>query len=338
MTVIDGNKEFEPLLSIIVVTWNGKKYAIECLESLQVNLDNLSAEVIIVDNASTDGTPEAIRIQFPNVTLIENHANLGFAKANNIGMALSRGRYLCLVNSDVVIPPGCLEKMVEFLEAHPGIGVLGPKMLSPAGSVVSSVRRLPTVWNTLCCALGLHRIFPRSAMLGGFSMDVKGFDTVQNVEVVTGWFWMIPRKALQSVGGLDEQFFMYGEDIDWCRRFREAGWQVVYYPYIGALHYGAASSGEAPVRFYVEMRRANLQYFRKHHGAIGILGYRFAIWIHELFRVIGNSLIYCYNGRRRTEVAFKVQRSIACIRWLMGDCSLLTNPIIVSECAPRKAI
>jgi hypothetical protein len=323
--------ECKPFLSIIVVTWNGKKYALECLESLLPEPLGISTEIIVVDNGSTDGTLEAIRTQFPNVTLIENHANLGFAMANNIGMVSSRGKYVCLVNSDVVIPSGCLKKMVEFMEANPKIGVLGPKMLSPDGGVGASVMRLPTVWNTLCCALGLHTIFPRSTLLGGFSMDAYAYDSVDDVEMLTGWFWMIPRTALKMVGGLDEQFFMYGEDIDWCHRFRDAGWRVVFYPDAEAMHYGAASSGEAPTRFYVEMRRANLQYFRKHHGWFGVIGYRSAIWVHELVRVIGYSKLYCFKRHRRSEAAFKIRRSTACMRWLMGDKSLLTSPEKVTQ-------
>ena len=338
MKMNERAKESEPLLSIIVVTWNGKSYALECIESLNAQLTRLSAEVIVVDNGSIDGTPEAIRLQFPNVTLIENHANLGFARANNIGMALSRGKYVCLVNSDVVVPPGSLEKMIEFMEAHPEIGVLGPKMLSPDGGIGASVMRFPTVWNTLCCALGLHLIFPRSTLFGGFSMDGYAYDAIENVEVLTGWFWMIPRIALQMVGELDEQFFMYGEDIDWSYRFRAAGWQVVFYSDAGALHYGAASSEEAPARFYVEMRRANLQYFRKHHGWLRVFGYRLAIWIHEIVRVVGYSFVYCFKRHRRPEAAFKIRRSTACMRWLLGDNSLLTMPAKIGEPATRGAL
>lgn len=313
------------LLSIIVVTWNGKNYALECLKSLLAQLDGLSAEVIVVDNGSTDGTPAAVRRHYPTVTLIENDTNLGFARANNIGIAASRGKFVCLVNSDVVVPSGCLETMVEFMESHPDIGILGPKMLGPDGGVGASVMRLPTVWNTFCCALGFHTILPRSASFGGFTMDGYPYDSVDEVEVLTGWFWMIPRKALEVVGGLDEQFFMYGEDIDWCHRFRRAGWRVVFYPGAAALHYGAASSAEAPTRFYVEMRRANLQYFRKHHGLPGVLGYRLAIWLHELVRIAGYGLLYCCRRRRRSEAAFKVRRSLACMGWLMGDSSMLTT-------------
>ncbi len=330
-------KESEPLLSIIVVTWNGKRYALECIGSLLTQSNRLSAEVIVVDNGSTDGTPEATRLQFPNVTLIENHANLGFARANNIGIALSRGKYVCLVNSDVVIPSGCLEKMIEFMEAHPENGLLGPKMLSPDGGIGASVMRFPTVWNTLCCALGLHLIFPNSTLLGGFSMDGYAYDVVDSVEVLTAWFLMIPRRALQMVGGLDEQFFMYGEDMDWCYRFRAAGWQVVFYPDAEALHYGAASSEDAPTRFYVEMRHANLQYFRKHHGWTGVFGYWVAIWVHEIVRVVGYSFLYCFKRHRRSEAAFKVRRSIACMRWLTGDSSLLTTQKKTPNATTRTA-
>lgn len=313
-----------PMLSIIIVTWNGKRYALECLQSLFAQPLGMAAEIIVIDNASSDGTPEAIRAQFPKVNLIENEKNLGFAKANNIGLAASRGRYVCLINSDVVIPPRCLEKMLAYLQANPNIGVLGPKMLSPDGRIGFSVMRLPTVWNTLCCALGLHAIFPASALFGGFMMGGYSYDSIDYVEVLTGWFWMIPRAALEEVGKLDEQFFMYGEDIDWCYRFRKAGWRVVFYPGAEALHYGAASSANAPTRFYIEMRRANLQYFRKHAGRLRTSGYRLAICLHELTRILGYSVIYCFNEARRAEAAFKVGLSSSCIRWITGDNSEIT--------------
>jgi hypothetical protein len=313
-------------VSVIVVTWNGKKYALECVESLIAQQGPTTCEIIVVDNGSTDGTPDAITVRFPSVRLIRNSANLGFARANNIGMGLSRGRYVCLVNSDVVVPPGCLDHMVAFLDTHPEVGLLGPKMLSPEGGHGASVMRLPTVGNTLCCALGLHKVFPASSLLGGFSMDAYPYDKTETVEVLTGWFWMVPRQALEKVGGLDEQFFMYGEDIDWCHRFRDAGWRVVFYPEAAALHYGAASSKAAPKRFYVEMRRANLQYFRKHHGIPGVFGYYAAIWLHELVRISAYLVLCIIQPRRGREARGKIGSSIASIRWLLGDKSLLTAP------------
>ena len=204
-----------PTVSIVIVTWNGKKYALECLASLRSLGSAIAIEVIVVDNASTDGTPQAIRDLYPEVTVLQNEMNLGFAKANNVGILAARGEYVCLLNSDVVVPPGCLEKMVVFLKAHPDIGLLGPKMLGPTGELGKSVNRLPTVWNYFCFAFGLHVLAPKSKLFGSFIMDGYRYDKTEDVEVLTGWFWMVPRVALQQVGGLDERFFMYGEDIDW---------------------------------------------------------------------------------------------------------------------------
>jgi len=310
------NSENKPTVSIVIVTWNGKKYAMECLDSLRALDGVIGIEVVVVDNASTDGTPQAIRELYPEVKLIQNDANYGFAKANNIGTAATSGEYVALVNSDVVVPPYCLEKMVAFMKANPDIGLLGPKMLSPTGGIGDSVYRLPTVWNYLCFALGLHALAPNSKSFGGFLMAGYAYDKTEDVEVLTGWFWMAPRGALNQVGGLDERFFMYGEDIDWCYRFRKAGWRVVFFADAEALHYGAASSGLAPSRFYVEMARANLQYFQKHHGWLGGLGYLFATGIHELVRVVVYGLVYCFDRCRRPAAELKVARSLSCLRWM----------------------
>jgi GT2 family glycosyltransferase len=312
------DKLSKPDVSIIIVTWNGKKYALECLESLRALNSKLALEVIVIDNASSDGTPDAIEAQYPEVRLFRNQANLGFAKANNIGIAASHGDYVALVNSDVVVPSGCLEKMVDFMKANPTIGLMGPKMLSPTGEIGISVNRLPTVWNYLCFALGLHSLVPHSKLFGGYIMADYPYDKTEDVEVLTGWFWMVPRGALERVGGLDEQFFMYGEDLDWSYRFLKAGWRVVFFAEAEALHYGAASSGQAPTRFYVEMVRANLQYFQKHYGRLGALGFLFATGVRELVRVAGYGVIYCVNRYSREASALKVTRSISCLRWMFG--------------------
>ena len=149
-------------------------------------------------------------------------------------------------------------------------------------------------------------------------MNGYAYDSIDDVEVLTGWFWMVRRQALEAVGGLDERFFMYGEDIDWSCRFQRAGWRVVFYPEAKALHYGAASSAQAPTRFYVEMRRANLQYFEKHHGRLGGIGYRAVVLVHELVRIAGYGIASCYPGSPRSEAAFAIDRSVSSIKWLIG--------------------
>jgi GT2 family glycosyltransferase len=305
----------KPEVSVVIVTWNGKKYALECLESLRTAHPNL--EVIVVDNASTDGTPEAIEAAYPEVKLIRNTENLGFAKANNAGIAVASADFVALVNSDVVVPPGCLQKMVQFLKAHSDVGLIGPKMMSPSGGVGQSVNQLPTVWNYFCFALGLHFVMPNSKAFGGYIMSAYPYNQTEDVEVLTGWFWLSPRAAVTQVGGLDERFFMYGEDLDWCYRFRKAGWRIVFFADSEALHYGAASSGQAPVRFYLEMVRANLQYFKKHYGWFGAASFVLSTGIHEVIRLVAYGMMYCLQRSKRQELSSRVNRSISCLRWLV---------------------
>ena len=310
-------------VSIVIVTWNAKELILKCLHSL-TNI-NLSAEIIVVDNASIDGTEEAILRGFPDVVFIENDTNMGFAKANNIGVRIAKGRYICLINSDVVVPPGTIERMFQFMEDNPSVGLLGPIMRSPNGSVGQSVMLLPTVWNSFCCALGLHRIFARSKVLGGFEARGYSYDHTEDVEVLTGWFWMARHDAVEQIGPLDEQFFMYGEDIDWCYRFRKAGWRLMLFAEAEALHYGAASSSKQPVRFYIEMKRANLQCFRKHHGDAGWICLLLITGLHEFLRVIGYMCILPFKQVYRRQISLKIEKSLACIAWLTRIRSIPIN-------------
>jgi len=306
-----------PLLSVITVTWNGKRYVEECLQSLATNVD-VPAEFIVVDNASTDGTPALIEQAFPQFRVVRNTENLGFAKANNIGIGIGRGTYLCLVNSDVVVPPGCLGSLYEYLEANPDVAVVGPQMLGTDNKVHRSSMRLPTLGNAFCRAFALDRIALLSRVLGGQLMSDFSHDHTFEVEVLNGWFWMVRRTAMESVGMLDERFFMYGEDLDWCRRFREAGWRLVFYGGAQALHYGGGSSRVAPVRFYLELHRANLQYWRKHNGPLATVLYGAILVVHHLIRMVGHSVAYLLAAKRRTELAAKIKRSWMLIAWLSG--------------------
>ena len=217
------------------------------------------AEIIVVDNASTDGTVDMLEQHFPEVRVIRSQENLGFAKANNVGIRTSRGRYLALINPDVKLLSGCLERALAAIEAEPSIGVLGPAMIGRDGAIHRSGMRFPTLWNCVCDALMLHRLFGRRPIFGGQSMADFDWSSPRDVEVLNGWFWLIRRNALSEVGLLDEQFFMYGEDMDWCKRFYDGGWRIVFAPDAAAIHYGGGSAEQAPTRFYLEMQKANLQ-------------------------------------------------------------------------------
>ena len=304
-------------ISIVVVTWNGKKVISDCLESLRRYSNDSSVEVLVVDNASTDGTVDHLRQKFPFVKLIVNSTNQGFAKGNNIGIAQAAGRYICLLNSDVEVPEGCLEKMLAFMDDHPDIGMLGPKMILADESIGQSVMGFPTVWNWFCRALNLDTLF-KSKLFGGYLRTDFRYDRMEDVEVLTGWFWMVRREALDQVGGLDERYFMYGEDIDWSKRYHQAGWRVVFFPEAHAIHYCGSSSANAPTRFYIEMRRANMQYCAKYHNSLTCAGFWLTIWLQEAIRILGYSAVYLLRRSARASAGYKVRRSALCLSWMMG--------------------
>jgi GT2 family glycosyltransferase len=304
-------------LSIVIVTWNARDYTWQCLKSLQQQVNVLSSEIIVVDNHSSDGTLEMIKQAFPQVQLVSNHSNLGFAKGNNIGIQRSRGKYICLINSDVEILPECLPNMYSYMEQNPEIGVLGPRMRGRNGQVGRSYMRFPTVWNCLCNCLALDSIFNGIKLFAGTMMKDFRNDHTSQVDVLNGWFLMVRREALDAVGLLDERFFMYGEDVDWSYRFRKAGWKLIYFAGAEAIHYGGASSANAPTRFYVEMQRANVQFWRKNHGRISTFVYLQTIWLHHVVRVLGYGAIYCFRKSARNDASSKIRRSMACLNWLL---------------------
>ena len=305
----------KPTISIIIVVWNAKKYMFECLESLKQNLGDLSAEVIIVDNASTDGSPELVEQQFPEFKLIRNTDNLGFSKANNIGIIRSSGDYICLVNSDVKFTDDCLSPMLQYLEDNPGIAMIGPRMLTANGEVSRSTMRFPTIWNSFTRAVALDLVFKRSALFGGHLMSDFDHNRTIPVDVLNGWFLLARRGAIEKVGLLDPQFFMYGEDVDWCYRFRKAGQKIVFFAGAGAIHYCGASSASAPLRFHLEMYRANLQYWKKHHSWISQQLYLFTLAIYDLGRMLGLACTYVCMPSQRQGAIFKLKRSLACLSW-----------------------
>ena len=314
---MNAKQEQAPLVSLVVVTWNAKKYVDMCLGSLD-HIKDIPLEIIVVDNASTDGTTELIANNFKGFKLFRNEENLGFAKANNIGIRNSRGRYVCLVNSDVTVPAGCLSSLLNYMEANPGVGMVGPQMVDPDGTVRRSTMRYPSLRSAIGRALGIDRFPLVSRLLGSQMVSDFRHDRIADVEILNGWFWIVRREALDQVGLLDERFFIYGEDLDWCRRFRKAGWRLVFYPIAKAIHYGGASSSAAPVRFYVEQVRATFQYWRKHHGLFARSAYWGIVLVHNLLRLMGYVAVYSISAKRKNEARAKICRSWALLGWMIG--------------------
>jgi len=330
---MDRQQDADLQLSVITVTWNAKKYVDECLSSLD-HVEEFPREVIVIDNASTDGTPDLIAEKFPSFQLVRSDRNLGFAKANNIGIRNSHGKYVCLVNSDVVVPKGCLTSLMQFMESNPEVGVVGPQMLGPAGNIRRSAMRFPSLLSSVARSFSLDRSPWLSRVFHAQMMTDFSHDRQAEVDILNGWFWMIRREALSEVGLLDERFFIYGEDMDWCLRFRKAGWKIVFFPGASAIHYGGASSSAAPVRFYVEQQKADFQYWAKHHSALAAVAYKAIIFVHNLLRMVGYSARYCISGRKRAEAKSKVKRSWALVSWMAG----MRSETIVRENAPTPPL
>lgn len=304
--------------SVIIVSWNARAFLLKCIESVLLQGVPDSIEIIVVDNASSDGSPEAVRDNFPAVKLICNKGNYGFAKANNIGIGASRGDCLFLINSDVVVSPGCFTKMIQYMDEHPDVGILGPRIVGSNGQVQRSCMGHPSLWNAFSRALALDSLFPQSRLLGGQLLTFWPHDEIRSVGVINGCFWMLRRSAMEEVGLLDERFFIYGEDVDWCKRFNDGGWKVVFFPDAEALHYGGASSSNAPVRFYLEMQRANYQYWLKHHSRLASDAFLFINLLHHAVRLVGEIVMYPLMRRKRFAATYKIERNVASIKWIIG--------------------
>lgn len=304
-------------VSIIIVSWNTKAILKDCLESVYSNAGDISLEVIVVDNGSTDGSVGMVKEYFPQTRIIENFQNLGYARANNTGIRAARGRYICLINSDVTVFNDCMGKLVTYMDEHPDVGIAGPKILNCDGTTQHSCRHFPSIWNTFCQAVGLNRIFPKSELFSYWIMDYWDHSSTRRVDALSGCFWMIKREAIDKVGLLDENFFIYGEDLDWSRRFHSAGLEAYFYPEAQAVHLGGASSANAPVKFYIELQKADLQYWKKHHGRIGEISYAGVILLREIIRVAAGGLQYILQPSKRKLSGFKLQKSLASIRLLL---------------------
>lgn len=304
-------------VSVIIVSWNARAYLRDCLNSIRCTGTSCVREVIVVDNASIDGSPEMVEERFPEVVLIRSAENLGFARANNLAFERATGSILALVNSDVIVHSGCLEALATFLINHDKVALVGPRVLGGDGKLQRTCRCLPSVWNCICRMLALDRIFPHWSIFSSYEMRYFGHDRIAQVQVLSGCFCVARRQAVDDVGGLDERFFFYAEDFDWCKRFADAGWKVMFVPAATATHFGGASTSNAPLRFSIEILRANLNYWEKHYGTSGRRTYRVLALVHCGLRLIARGLERLVGLGRSVESRHKLQENIVCVQWLV---------------------
>lgn len=232
-------------LSVIVVSYNTRQLLDDCLASLYTSeAPPGGMEVIVVDNASTDGSIEMVAKKYPQAGLLACNQNLGFSAANNRGSAVASGDYLLFLNSDTVVGQDALVAPLAHLQSHPQVGALTVRLVYPNGERdPDNHRGFPTPWNAVCHFTGLSRLFPHSPRFNGYFRSYEDFSRVHAVPVIAGSYMLMPRSLDRQLGGWDETYFFYGEDIDYCYRIHEAGYEIIYFPLVEVLHYKGASSG-----------------------------------------------------------------------------------------------
>ena len=299
-----------PVFSIILVNWNTRELTLQCIRSVYQDCEGIDIEIIVSDNASTDSSADAIEKEFPEVRVLRNSGNLGFAKGNNVGIHESKGAYVCLVNTDVEIIPGCFTVLRDYMDRNPGVGIAAPQALYADKRVQITARKETGFLNSLARVFWIDTVIP--------SMSWYSHKKLEEVDILAGCFWMIRREALEQVGLLDETFFFYGEDRDYCKRMRLAGWKVVYNPSAKIFHYEGGSSKVRPFHYYIQLERAYLRYWEKYHSGLSVSLYYLVRIVYHALRCASNTGACVVSFRDNKDRKHKALRSWYCIRMLTG--------------------
>jgi len=287
-----------PKLSVVIVSWNVRALLQRAIRSIQQSWkENGALEIIVVDNDSDDGTVAMVETQFPDVQLIANAYNAGFTGGNNQGIRASRGELILLLNPDTEIKDKALQKMVNYLEDHPDVGLVGPQLLNPDGTRQSSRRRFPTIPILFLESTWSQPLAPKR-LLARYYVEERSAQETQLVDWVTGAAMMIRRRVVDSVGPLDESFFMYSEELDWCRRIKDAGWDIVYLPEAAIVHHEGKSSEQVIPARHVYFQSSKIHYAEKYHGRWLGLALRGWIMVQYLWQTVVEGLKWLIGHRR----------------------------------------
>ena len=293
---IARSAERPPDLSVVIVNWNTIGMLRDCLGSLFASGVKASLEVFVVDNASSDGSPDMVEAEFPSVKLIRNTRNMGFAAANNQALRLAKGRHVLLLNSDTLVHTGVIDASIDYLDQNPQTGMMGCRVLNADGTVQTTCSRFPTLTNLVLLTSGLFKV-PGLSVARRYRMEDWQRDDERDVEVVSGCYLMARRSATEAVGLLDEDFFFFGEETDWCRRFLAHGYAVRFAPVGTITHFGGGSSKSLNSKRDLMLSEATVRLHRKHGG----LAAAAAAW----------SILFVFNASRYAYWSFKslTQRS-----------------------------
>jgi GT2 family glycosyltransferase len=257
-------------VSVIVVSYNTRDVTLQCLRSIYAHTRRSTFEVLVIDNASSDGSAAAIAREYPQATLIANSGNRGFAGGNNQGLKIARGRYALLLNPDTIVLDGAIDRSIAFADQHPELAVVGCQVLEDQHTIQRTCFAFQTPLNLFLGFSGLSRLFPRSRWFARPQMSWWGRDSLQEVDVVSGMFMLVRSAAIAQVGLMDEDYFVYGEEADWCYRFWRAGWRCCFAPVAQIIHLdgGNKSTDQRSLAMYVQNQKSVLLFNRKHYGRL----------------------------------------------------------------------
>jgi len=256
-----------PVVSALVVSYNVRSLLLECLEALRSGVE-VPLEVVVVDNASEDGSAEAVAEAYPEAKVIRQDRNLGYGRANNAALEASSGRFVLLVNPDLKVEPGCVDRLADFLLTRPDAAGVSPRIRRPDGSLDLAARRgFPTPSASFYRLVGLSRLFPHSSRFNRYNMGYRREDEIQEIDSGTGACLLLRRSALERIGFFDPDFFMYGEDLDLCLRLRDEGWKIFYLPSAEAVHAKGASSRQATLKNLYHFHSSMWIFHVKHYAA-----------------------------------------------------------------------
>lgn len=311
-------------LSIVIICWNDWKVIENCLRSIFETTHRIGFEVLVSDNGSTDGSVERIRQQFPTVRLLENGANLGFARGNNAGIAEARGEYVLILNPDTVIRDGSLDRWIEFADRHPEAGAFGCRVHNLDGTYQESARPFPTLWRSVLAALWLQALGYMGGRLAVDSYSGWHGESEREVDWQSGCCVMFRGELLKRLGGFDECFFYQFEEVDLCRRVWEAGYPVLFTPVASITHLGGQSVGRFPIRFAIEVSRNRYRYFYKHFGKKGARRCRRVVLVHFRVRQIAYGLLNLLRPEEALKNRLQMYRAV--IEW-----NKLVDPVAFVE-------
>jgi GT2 family glycosyltransferase len=289
----------KPFVSIVIVSFNTLKLLQPCLQACLDNLRGISAEIIVVDNGSSDGSVEYIRSTYPQVIVVANPKNLGFAAANNIGFKMAKGKYIVILNTDAFLHAGVIPSAIQKMEENDRLGLCGVKLVGRNGEWQPSARLFPSLLNHFLQLTGLASTFPRSRFFGRGDRTWSSAYESTETDWVPGAFAIIRRSVLEEIGFFDERFFFYYEEVDLCRRVKKAGYAVWYFSGATVTHLGGASSPSQKLKLW-ELRSRFL-YFRKHHGAFGVHAIKLLTSLWNTLRIWKNKIRNGTTGRQKVQ-------------------------------------